>query len=537
MNKKILKILNSSYFWLLFFLLASIVYFWHFLMHPAFNLIDDGMTLKISREILSGNFNSLIEIESGRIRPFYWIYFSLIYLLSGNYPIGYWFGQTLMFSLSLFSIWYLIRIEPKNNKWIKYFYGFPLLILFFVPAISENLCRLGTAEVRQMLFIILFMIWMVKNTMGRLQEWIGLLFFFLATLTKETSLMLLPMFFIYIIPFLLTNFKKYRKQLWTLLLFSFFSLAFFLLGIALKENSEYSSNFSINWPQIKYNILISRHTMREIYYLLTIFLSFTLARIILYFKNKKTFYKKEKSYILKILINFWKKNSILIAVLTGLFVSLFFVFSWQYQLNRYYYPVFIFLFIYMLLELNSLIFVFFDSSPKEKILLITLPIIVGLSSYFTVFQMVSPNYLKYISENRIVKRRWFVEYQNSYSIIGYLLKTNYQVIYTLIDDLEVVHELSLFANKLDFNKSRIESYSTNKEAAENSKYINYSTRVVNDFVQDQRQNKILITVNSKPAHLDETVYKKEKISNSLLKQYSDRDGWVIWRENVFEKRK
>lgn len=528
MIKKINKILSSPFFWLLLFLLSSIIYFWPFLVHPAFNLIDDGVSLRVSNELLSGNFSSLVETGAGRLRPIYWIYFSFIYLISGTNPIGYWLAQAFVFSLTLFSIWYLIR-DGLSGVFSKVF-GFILLLLFFIPAVSENLYRLGTAEVRQMLFVIIFMIWMKKFINSTIPKWIGFFVFFLAIFTKETSIFLLPLFAVYLFPFLLKNFKKYKKFVCSLLFFSFATLVIYSLITAMKEVSSYTSSFAVSWPQIKFNILISRLAMKEVYYLLILLFSLSFLRFIFYLINMNVFKSKKENYIFLVLIKFWQDNSILIATLIGLFASLFFVFSWQHQLGRYYYPVYLFLFIYFFIEVDKSIKLFLESKSLLRIIIIFLPLLTIALSYLVVFQRVRPDFNEYLVLNKAVKRRWFGDYQNSYSIINKLIISDSDTIYTLIDDLEVVYELSLFANKLNFNENKIQSYSPNIQAADSYQYINLSANVVNDFLTEESDNKILVTTESRPANLDKSIFEKEVISNALLDQYSDRSNWVIWRK-------
>lgn len=528
MSKKVINILNSPVFWFLFFLVASVIYFWPFLTYPAFNLIDDGVSLRVSKEILSGNLGSLIETRAGRLRPVYWLYFVLVYLVSGTNPLGYWMGQTLVFALTLFSVWYLLRI--KTNKWISYISSFILSLLFFVPAMTENLYRLGTAEVRQMLFMILFIIWMAKYVGGKWSSWIGFVLFVLAIFTKETSIMLLPMLAIYISPFIINDYQKHKKLICSFLFFAFITLVLYSLITAIRESANaYTASFKISWPQIKYNMLISRHQMREIYYLLITFLSVTIGRLLLFLFDKNVFSKKQENYIFQMLGKFWQNNALMASLLTGLLGSLFFVFSWEHQLGRYYYPVFIFLFTYILLESYHWTFTFFRAKFWGKVILLLLPILSIFGSYLFIFQRVLPNYLNYPIENKLIQRRWFGDYQNSYSIISQLLDQEILAMYTLIDDLEVVYELSLYTNKLNFNEHQIKTYSPNQLAGDSYQYINHSSDPVSDFIKDERKDKILVTVEVKPADLDEEFFSKQLISSDFLTKHSDRSNWVIWR--------
>jgi hypothetical protein len=434
-----------------FFLVISCIYFLPFLKMPAFNLIDDGLSLKISREILTeGNFSGLNEINKGRLRPLYWLYFSLIYIFSNSNPLGFWIGQTVVFSLTLFSIWYLLKDQVN-----KYLIAFFLPILFFIPAVSANLFRLGTAEVRQMLFIVWFMIWMKKSIKNKTHNWVGWLFFLAAVFTKETSILLMPMMLVFLLPYIFKKYKKHKKKLCLLLFFSFFSLIFYSLITTMKSISSYTAGFSISFIQIKNNLLISRLAMSEIYYIFFALLALGSIRFLLFLIEKKVFTIKKENYIFKVMLDFWQDNSLLLSNLTGLFISLFFVFSWEYQLERYYYPIYIYLFIYIVLEFSKSIKLFLGlKKNKYKLSMISLPIILLLASYLTFFQKTLPDLKNYLITNNQIRDRWYAGYQNSYNIIRVLLAEETNEMYTLIDDYEVVYELGLFTNKLDFEKNK-----------------------------------------------------------------------------------
>lgn len=522
---------RENIFVFIFFLLSSVIYFWPFLQFPAFNLIDDGTSIKVSKEFISGNFEYLIESQNGRVRPLYWMYFTTIYFFSGINPLGFWISQTLVFSLTLFSIWYLLANNLNKTKWPPYLIALSSLVFYFIPEISENLFRLGTAEVRQMLLIIWFVIWMKNQTKKNSKNWIGFLLFLASLFSKETSILLLPMILIYMLPHIITNFKTHKNKICSLLFLSFVSIIFYSFLSALKETQSYSSSFNISFEQIKLNLLISRLGVNEIYYL--IFIITTLFIIRLYFKlvEKNVFNSKKENYIFKVLLEFWKENSLEISIVVGLFTSLFFVFSWEHQLGRYYYPVYIFLFIYLIIELKKTIKIFTETKRfKHKIILILLPLFILPLLYLTVFQKTAPNLNKYIAYNQQIKKLWYSDYQNSYSIIKILMSEDLDTMYTLIDDYEVVYELGFFANKADFNFHKIETISTNMDISSKYNYFTYSSDIKNDFEKDKSKAAILLTTESKNLDLDKSIYKQEVISNDFLKKHSQRPSWVIWRK-------
>ena len=293
MNKIIKKYYILIIF--LFFLAVSSIYFWPFLRNPAFNLIDDGMSLQVSKKIISGDFSNFIEINSGRVRPLYWIYFSLIYIVSGINPLGFWIGQTIVVSATLFSLWYLLTSNVSIKSWKIHLIVLVLPIIFFIPAVSENLYRLGTAEVRQLLFIILFLIWMKKSVERNIPNWPGFLLFLLALLTKETSIFLAPLLIIFYLPYIVKEYltkskiKKHKEKICFLIFFGFFTLIYYSFLSTIKDSSSYASGFGLDLSQLKLNFLISRLEMNEIYYLLLILLTLGITRLFLFLKEKKLY--------------------------------------------------------------------------------------------------------------------------------------------------------------------------------------------------------------------------------------------------------
>src|SRR5690349_16308248 len=88
---------------------AAFLYVWPFLKYPAFNVIDDGASIRVSRDLLNdaqaGTFarwpSLLIETQEGRLRPVYHLFFLLIYALFGARPLFFWLGQASLLGVTL----------------------------------------------------------------------------------------------------------------------------------------------------------------------------------------------------------------------------------------------------------------------------------------------------------------------------------------------------------------------------------------------------------------------------------------------------
>jgi hypothetical protein len=404
------------------------------------------------------------------------------------------------------------------------------MLLFFIPAISENLYRLGTAEVRQIFLMLIFINWMTTKQYSFYNKLFGSMIFLLSILTKETSIMLLPIFIVYTFPLVLTNYKKYKYLLCYTSFLTLGSTIFYFFIIAMKEYSTYTSNLTISLPQIKNNILISRLTMSEIYYLLIILLSLTFLRFISFVLNNIRIKNLELSTFIQRFIEFWLHNNLLLSIATAILSSLFFIYSWGYQLERYYYPVYIFLFIYSFVEIIKTYELYTKIKEiKFKSLFFITPIFLIFISYFVIFQKTYPNLFNYIENNSITKNRWLNGYQRSYRIIKPILENDYEVVYATTSDYEVVYELGLYNNKFSYQKNKKEIFSPNKDVAIKYEYINYTINIKEAFIKDKSDNKILITTEDNEISFDKDFYTKE-IMLDHIKESDQRPEWVIWRK-------
>ena len=158
------------------------------------------------------------------------------------------------------------------------------------------------------------------------------------------------------------------------------------------------------------------------------------------------------------------------------------------------------------------------------------PLFVVVFSYMTFFQKDIPDLKDYLSNNTKIKRLWYSDYQNSYSIINYLLSTKTDTLFLLVDDYEVVYELGLFANKADFKRNKVKILSPNEQISIKDNNFYFSENVREEFLNNQNQDSILVTTELKNIDLDTKQYAKEVLTNDFLIKYSDRPNWIIWRK-------
>ena len=107
------------------FLIISFIYLSPNLISPHFSYIDDGQSLLNSKTALESSDPSvwksiLFESDMGRIRPFYQLYFIVIYLISGVNPLVFWLGQTIIIFLTLWGAWLFLISFSKIKKGLSF---------------------------------------------------------------------------------------------------------------------------------------------------------------------------------------------------------------------------------------------------------------------------------------------------------------------------------------------------------------------------------------------------------------------------------
>lgn len=128
------------------------------LVSAEFGLLDDGFILNEARGNLAGTPSIRLFMEAGRFRPFYWLYFTLIYILVGPNPFWFFFGHLILLLLLLAEIRSLMKHLGAQSGQILLT---SLLFLFTVPII-ENYYTLSKGEVLQLVFILAGLICLQK---------------------------------------------------------------------------------------------------------------------------------------------------------------------------------------------------------------------------------------------------------------------------------------------------------------------------------------------------------------------------------------
>lgn len=224
-----------------------------------FGILDDGETLRVSRGILNGNWNIIQKEESsGRFRPLYWIQYVAIYTVAGADPTWFFVGQALLFAGLTFELILLVRRMGggRSQAWAT---GF--LFVLSGPVI-ENVYTLSKPELLQAVFLVGALILFASHKPrpvkpSRLASAAGFcaVLILLATLTKETAAVMIPITAAWLIS-ALVGFRGITRKVeaarWgslfvgsTVAVLVYFALREMFLDIPITEGT-YSNNFDIS---------------------------------------------------------------------------------------------------------------------------------------------------------------------------------------------------------------------------------------------------------------------------------------------------
>ena len=329
----IFLIIKKHYLWLI---IPAILFMLAFLIFPAFNIIDDGASLfsaqKLSENISYSNWsNILIENEVGRLRPFYHLYFFILYNIAGTHPLFYWIAQAFVLSFTLIAM-ALFLYKSTKKYWLAGI--LPVSLLLFSPT-AENFYRLGTAETKQMLIwsYLLVILANIKKDGFSIKKIIALgLLFISSILFKETSLIFLTSIGV----FCIWNYffgKNQRALNMSIVLFFLVIGTIFAINI---PKGNYSSGFQISITNIWNNFLIARLEYTKIFFPFLVSLFAT--------ANRFYFQIIEKRINLKLF--FWQ---ILLSTQLATYFILG-ILPWQHQLPRYFYPIYLIAILYIAIE-------------------------------------------------------------------------------------------------------------------------------------------------------------------------------------------
>ncbi|MEX0787839.1 MAG: hypothetical protein WD906_07870 [Anaerolineales bacterium] len=164
------------------------------LARAEFGLFDDGVSLDVEGRIRSGAWVPGFEAGQGRFRPLYWLFFAGAHGLSGGQAAGHFAVNLLLLMVTALLLMKWVRRSGRGARqaWIT--------AGFFVLAgpVIESYYTLSKGEALQVLLFISGLLLAASWTRttkrtpvlaaGMFSAWL------LADLTKETSLVLLPIF-------------------------------------------------------------------------------------------------------------------------------------------------------------------------------------------------------------------------------------------------------------------------------------------------------------------------------------------------------
>ena len=165
------------------------------LTSAQFGLLDDGYILNEVRTILRGDLSMRLDLEAGRFRPIYWLYFTLIYALAGPNPLWFFFGHLIILLVLLMIIRSLMKQYGANEGQILLT---SFVFLFSIPII-ENFYTLSKSETLQLVFILLALLCFekLKNSLQTQTTLIFAVLMFINILAaiwaKETTYILIPL--------------------------------------------------------------------------------------------------------------------------------------------------------------------------------------------------------------------------------------------------------------------------------------------------------------------------------------------------------
>lgn len=202
-----------------------------------FSFIDDAYFIEHSeialQKIVSGDFGFisqvLLEPDTGRVRPIYWLSLFVRYLLLGQSPHLFHLANILIVLGIMYFNYQIFFRFTRSNLWS--FLGSLALLIFWRT--SENFFRLGPQEPLALL-LILASFYLAP---AKISFYLGIL----AIFVKETSIFILPF------TFLLLLYDGPKRKFWlNYFLFSLIPLSYLIITRFIKPVSgDYSDNYQV----------------------------------------------------------------------------------------------------------------------------------------------------------------------------------------------------------------------------------------------------------------------------------------------------
>ena len=164
------------------------------LISPQFGLMDDARTLSQSQQFLNGDFSMSKDLQAGRFRPIYWLYYTIIYLFAGYHPFWYFVGNLVL----LFTLLIEIRLLIKRSGGAEWQILLASCLFLFSMPIIENFYTLSKGEPLQLVLMLGAVLLLDPKPSGQpkfpwAKGFLAAFFILLAILVKETAIALLPL--------------------------------------------------------------------------------------------------------------------------------------------------------------------------------------------------------------------------------------------------------------------------------------------------------------------------------------------------------
>lgn len=167
--------------------LVALLYFLPRLVHAQFGLLDDAVTLSVSRTVIAHPAVGLHIFEGqGRFLPGYWLYLALLYAGGGESPLWFYLGNAALLALTVAGLSVLLREFGAGafERWAA------CLLFVFSSAAAE--CYFTLSKGEPVLFLALLASLLVAHRAGRsrrpLAGWIVVaLLMLLAITTREPA--------------------------------------------------------------------------------------------------------------------------------------------------------------------------------------------------------------------------------------------------------------------------------------------------------------------------------------------------------------
>jgi hypothetical protein len=164
------------------------------LLSPQFGLLDDGKSILTAQDLARGDWGFRFDVSDSRFRPFYWLSFATVYILSGGRPFWFFLLNTFTLCLTVAALIFFMR-KQGVDAWQAWLGG-----VFFVLAgsIFENFYTLSKGEWLQVMFISmsLAVIALYSTALAKSRKIllvaVTTLFLLSAVLSKETSVVMWP---------------------------------------------------------------------------------------------------------------------------------------------------------------------------------------------------------------------------------------------------------------------------------------------------------------------------------------------------------